>query len=320
MQHWYRALYTLGVSLGWFFLVWGQPTLARDPDVKASATISATSGLGFTAAGKEYRFDTGVFRGTLRSGGRAIGLGPVLEASSGTPMAGKYGLFSPYRLLTADARYGTGAWDWTSQSQLLSNGSVQSHWLPDTTHPLEMTAVYRWTAPNVLDFCVTVKPQGDVRHFELFLASYFDGFPASLVYVQQNPETGGKLGFLEARKSVAPWQTFPRDEEAVRIYADGRWKRPPNPVVWKMMPRLAAPVALRRDAKSGLTAVLMAPAEDCFAISTPFGEEGHRSVYLSLLGRDLKAGESATARARLVLGRAISDQQAIALYEEYVKK
>ena len=73
-----------------------------------------------------------------------------------------------------------------------------------------------------------------------------------------------------------------------------------------------------RDAKSGLTAVLMAPAEDCFAVSTPYGEESHRSVYLSLFGRDLKAGEMASARARLLIGKAISDHQAIELYDRYL--
>jgi hypothetical protein len=85
------------------------------------------------------------------------------------------------------------------------------------------------------------------------------------------------------------------------------------------MPPLAAPLALRRDAKTGLTGVVMAPTEDCFAVLTPFSGEGHRSLYLSLLGRDLAAAETAAARARLVIGSAISDGQAVALYEAYRK-
>ncbi len=64
----------------------------------------------------------------------------------------------------------------------------------------------------------------------------------------------------------------------------------------------------------------MAPADDCFAVSTPCDEDPHCSLYLSLLGRDLKAGQSATARARLIVARDISDQRAIALYETYVKE
>ena len=286
----------------------------------ATAAESPSAALAFTAAGKEYRFDTGVLRGTLREGGRSMGLRPVREGTAGTSVAGALGLFSPYRLLTVDARFGTAAWDWASTSQWLRDGAVEVHWLPDAEHPLEITAVYRWTAPNVLDWQAAVKPQRDLRRFELFLASYFDGFPASFVYVQESPAAGGKPGFLEAVKSAGVWQAFPRDDEAVRTIADGRWKRPPNPVDWKIMPRLAGPLALRRDAGSGLAAVLMAPPGDCFAVSTPFGEEGHRSVYLALFGRDLKAGEAASARARLVIGRDISDRQAIALYQAYVRQ
>jgi hypothetical protein len=270
------------------------------------------------AEGKEYRFDTGLLRGTLREGGKSKGLRPVFDVSSGAGLAGGLGLFSPYRLLTADARFGPAAWDWASQAQVLADGAVEVHWTPDAEHPLDITAVYRWTAPNTLDFAVAVKPQQDLRKFELFLASYFDGFPASLAYVQ-DPGAGGKAAFMEAVKSAGVWQAFPRDDDAARIINDGRWKRPPNPVDWKIMPRLAAPLALRRDAKSGLVAVLMAPAEDCFAVSMPFGEEDHRSVYLSLFGRDLKAGQAAAARARLVIGRDISDDQAIALYRAYAR-
>jgi hypothetical protein len=82
-------------------------------------------------------------------------------------------------------------------------------------------------------------------------------------------------------------------------------------VDWKIMPRLAGTLALRRDEKSGLTALLMAPPADCFAISMPFGEEGHRSVYLSLFGKDMDAGQTALARSRLVIEKKISDEEAV---------
>jgi hypothetical protein len=291
-------------------------TIAGEPAAPAGGAADAK--LAFTAAGQEYTFNTGILRGTLRGGGKSKGLIPVLYGDA--DIAGSLGILSPYRLLTADARFGPAAWDWASEARLLPDGAVEVRWSPDADHPLEMTAVYRWSAPNTLDFTATVRPQQGLRKFELFLASYFDGFPASLVYVQENPQAAGKPAFMEAVKAVAVWQAFPRDDDAARIIADGRWKFPPNPVEWKIMPRLAAPLAVRRDAKTGLAAVLMAPPQDCFAVLTPFGEEDHRSLYLSLFGRDLKAGESATARARLVIGRDISDEQAIALYKAYAAK
>jgi len=55
-------------------------------------------------------------------------------------------------------------------------------------------------------------------------------------------------------------------------------------------------------------------------VSMPFGAEGHRSLYLSLFGRDLKSGETATARTRLVIRRGLTDDQAVALYKSYRKE
>ena len=77
---------------------------------------------------------------------------------------------------------------------------------------------------------------------------------------------------------------------------------------------------MRRDVPSGLTALLMSRPGDCFAISMPYGEEGHRSVYFSLFGVDLKAGHEATARVRLVIGKGISDERALDIYKTYLKE
>jgi len=274
----------------------------------------------FTAEGNEFHFDTGALRGTLRSQGKSLGLSPVVDSASGTTIARAYGLFSHYRLLSADARYGHAAWDWGSAARLLPDGSVEALWTADAEHPLDLKAVYRWAAPNALDVTTTVTAKQELKRLESFLASYFEALPTSLVYVKGCPETGGKPGFLEAKPSYAVWQMFPRDEEAVKTIQDGRWTRPPNPVDWKIMPALAGPLAMRRDAASGLAGLVMARPEDCFAVSTPSSGEGHRSIYLSLLGGDLAAGQSATARSRLVIAHGISDEQAIGLYEAYLKE
>jgi hypothetical protein len=275
--------------------------------------------LAFTRAAGEFRFDTGVLAGALGEGGKSLGLRPVTHVASGVQIAGPYGIFSPYRLLTSDARFGTAAWDWARKAELLPDGAARVRWSPDEVHPLEITGVYRWAAGDTLDLQLTVKPQRDLRCFELFLASYFNGFPASLACVEPSGSAGGGSRFMEAVKAHGAWQTFARDDRAATIFGDGRWSRPPNPVTWIMMPRLAAPVALRRDAKSGLTAVLMSRPNDCFAISMPYGDEGHRSVYLSLFGRDLKTGQEASAGARLVVGKQISDDRAMEIYRAYLQ-
>jgi len=274
--------------------------------------------LAFIAAGKQYHFDTGTLRGTLRAGGQSRGLGPLQDIGAGKVISGAYGLLSPYRLLTADARFGTAAWDWASQARLLGNGAVEVQWKADREHPLDMTADYRLTAADTIDLTLTVKPKQDLRGFELFLASYFEGFERSFAYVRSDSKDGGPQPRLaEATRTDGYWQVFPRDNEAKRLFSDGRWKRPPNPVDWVVRWPLAAPLAVRRDSGSGLAAVLIAPAGDCFALAMPYGEEPHRSVYLSLFGRDVKAAETAVARVRLVVRRGLSDAKAVRLYDEF---
>ena len=82
---------------------------------------------------------------------------------------------------------------------------------------------------------------------------------------------------------------------------------------------MALPIALRRHAKSDLCAILMAPPEHCFSISTPYAGEGHFSLYLSLFGGSVSAGETAHARARLVIADAPTDAEILSLYDLYMK-
>jgi hypothetical protein len=74
---------------------------------------------------------------------------------------------------------------------------------------------------------------------------------------------------------------------------------------------------VRRAAGAGIAAVIMAPAQDCFAIAMPHEAEGHYSTYFSLFGRNLNAGETARARARLQLLDQPTDQQVLDAYQAY---
>jgi hypothetical protein len=273
--------------------------------------VAAGKSRSFVAAGKEFTFDTGVVRGTLRGGGQSKGLLPVLEVATNTPVAKSYGWFSPYRLLDDTNRYGKAAWDWASEARLMADGAVEVRWTADEAHPFDLVAVYRWSDPHVLDLSTRVTARRDLRRLEVFLASYFEGFPTTVVYA------GKPAAFVSAPKSAGDWQMFPRDAAAVKIIQDGRWKHPPSPVEWTMRPAFAAPLAVRRDAKRGLAAVLMTRAEECFAVAAPFDEESHRSVYFSLFGRDLKNGASAETRSRLWMGRDLPDAKVVELYEAF---
>ncbi len=269
----------------------------------------------------EYTFDTGILRGTLRQGGKSLGLAPLIHVPTGARLDRSMGILSFYRVFTTGKRYGAGAWDWPSTAKLLPDGAVQVTWPEAADRPFEMKALYRWKDPQTIDLETSVTARMDLSGFESFLATYLnEAFPTPCVYVREDPEAQGKPGLLPARKTYGEWQMFPRDDQVLPIIRDGRWGLQPNPVNWTIMPRLAAPLALRRGTGNGLVAVLMASPEECFAIATPYESEGHYSLYFSRFGHDLKTGQIARARTRLIIAAGVSDDQALAFYQQYVKE
>jgi hypothetical protein len=75
----------------------------------------------------------------------------------------------------------------------------------------------------------------------------------------------------------------------------------------------------RKDPKTGVTIVLMAPPDDCFAVYSSCEDEPHRSMYLGLFGRDVKEGEEVVARTRMLVGENLTNEAIIKAYQKYIK-
>jgi hypothetical protein len=289
---------------------------------RAQVKPPANGRLVFSASGtNEFAFDTGVLRGKLRAGGKSKGLSAVVHLPTGAVLDRSMGLFGHYRVFSANQRYGTGAWDWPSEARLQADGSVEVHWPSTADRRFELRAVYRWAAPNILDLETRVLAKTNLLKFESFLASYFaPDFTNSQVYVKPVPGQAAANAFMSAEKDFGTWLAFPRDDSAIPIIRDGRWKFEPSPVDWVLMPPLARPLGVRRAPATGLAAVLMAPPTDCFAISTPQQTEPHYSMYLSLFGGDLKPGATVRARARLMIVSNLSDAEIVKACEDYLQE
>jgi len=287
----------------------------------AGEVTGGRSTLAFTAnQDGGYEFDTSILRGRLHEAGKGLGLTSAVHIPTGTTLNGTYGILSYYRVFTTDKRYGTAAWDWPSTSKLLPDGAIQVTWPGGNDRPFELGAIYRFHDASTLDVETIVKAGEDLSKFEVFLASYFhESFPLPQIFITPDPKAVGKQTFLTAKKSFGNWQMFPRNYEVLSVIRDGRWQKEPNPVDWKIMPPMAKPIALRRGSKEAPTAILMAPPDDCFAISTPHEGEGHYSLYFSLFGRDIKAGQTARAHLRLIVTNAASNQEILNLYQKYLK-
>jgi hypothetical protein len=267
-----------------------------------------------------YEFDTGVLRGRLREAGKGLGLTSAVYVPTGIKLNGAYGILSYYRVFTTNKRYGTAAWNWPSTSKLLPDGAIQVTWPEGDDRHFELGAIYRFRDASTLDVETIVKAGKDLSKFEVFLASYFhEAFPIPQVFVAPDPKIVGKRTFMTAKKIYGNWQMFPRNYDLLSIIQDGRWEIEPNPVDWKIMPPMAKPIALRRGLKEAPTAILMAPPDDCFAISTPYEGEGHYSMYFSLFGCDIKVGQTARARLRFVVTDVSSNREILNLYQKYIR-
>ncbi len=298
-----------------------------------TAPFAHAADLAFKPADEEefYSFDTGVLRGTVRLNGKSQGIIELVHVPTGVSMAsgGRLpGLFSYYRILATNARYGKAARDWPTEVKVLPDGALEVFWPAGDEHPLEMTAVYCWRRPDTLDVETTVKPLTDMPAFEVFLSSYYEKAFRARVYAKpaQDPAAAPRFVPIDRTpQSKGGYVMIPRDEAALEMIRDGRWKIPPNPVDWDVIRWLAAPLVMRQDATSGLTALMMTPPEDCFSVSSPWNPAtpeagGYRSLYLSFFGRDLKAGETAQVRCRLVVAQNLSDEQAVKRYQEYLQE
>jgi hypothetical protein len=261
-----------------------------------------------------FSFDTGVLKGVLRQEGRSIGLVPVAYTADGTEISGGEGLFNHYRVFTLGERYGYGARRWPSTAELHPDGSVEVLWpVTPGDRPFELRATYNWAAPNTIDLVTVVRAEAQLEAFEVFLASYYcPPFVDSRVWASRDPRGGDKAGFVSADQELGVWLAFPRDECAADLIGDGRWALEPHPLEWTLMPNFAQPLAMRRDPGSGLAVIVMAQRDDCFGVFTPHGEEKHYSNYMSLFGRDIQAGEGASACSRLVV---LSDPTEVEILE-----
>jgi hypothetical protein len=251
---------------------------------------------------KGFTFDTGVMRGRLRADGKSLGLTEVYHVGTGRRLDAGHGLLGHYRVFTKGVRYGGGAWDWPSTATLVDPRTVEVRWSAEDKRPFTLRAVYRLAKPSTIEVETVVEPSQELTAFEVFLASYFDRAFTNAVVLAR---VGDQADFVEATPERGDWQMYARDEAARAVILDGRWRLEPNPVAWTFPFEFAGPVAMvqRRAEGAGVSAVLSAPATDCFAIALPQQTEGHYSLYLSLFGRTIPAGESVRTRAQLVVGK-----------------
>jgi hypothetical protein len=294
-------------------------TCGASPIFAASALNAPNAEpLAFKANGsRDLSFDTGVVKGTLTRDGLGEALKGITFIDGNLTIDKNHGLLMPYRFLTPERRYGFGSWEWPRTGKILENGAAQLLWAAAPDRPFAFSTVYRWKSADTLDLTVFFAPQTNLNKFELFLGSYFEKFTSAKAYVQ---DAGNDApGFVEAARDKGEMQLFPISSEVLPIVNDGRWNFPPYPNNWAIRSVLAKPLGMKIEPMSRVTVLLMAPPEDCFALSTCQQSSPLGAFYLSLFGKDIQRGQTLIGHARLVFGKNITDSQAVARYAEYLK-
>ncbi len=301
-----------------------------------AVTIAALSAegaeLAFTKESEGlFAFDTGVVKGKLRADGKSQGIFTLVDRETGLDLAyggNNPGILSYYRVFETNKRYEGTARGWPLVAECLADGALRLEWPSRAERPFTLSATYRWSAANTLDLETAVTPKKRLKDFEVFLSSYFQkGFRGS-VYAQNPRHVDRSDAFLPTDGNplnVGTYLAFPRDLAATQLIYDGRWELGQSPVQMSVSQYHAAPLAMRTNAAHGLGFLQMARPDDCFAIEMaynsdpPDGVSNHYSMYFSLFGGDIPKGKTVRTHSRVVIGRGIDQEKALALYKAFLE-
>jgi hypothetical protein len=169
------------------------------------------------------------------------------------------------------------------------------------------------TGPDTIDCTVDVASYARYPDYELMISAYFAEGLKPGAYI--GPGVRGPVEEIEQIRPVATpfvrdmYLAFPRDERSANIVTDGRWQRGRHLTRFAPVRYYALPLGFYAHQESGLDVLLMAESADVFAVSMAYHSDDpqddvgqHRSLYLSLFGRDLDPGQRMRARYRLQLG------------------
>ena len=278
--------------------------------------------------GQHCCFENESVTGQFLTSGEYQGMRSLVHRPSGIEIAAGEklpGLVAPYRVFGNGKRYGD-VRDRQPKVELVPEGARMTH-SADSQNPFDLVAVYSWQ-DGVLEIHYTLTTQAEMRGFEIGIASYLAAGFRAFVSRQSNnwSEDAPRIVPVDVNPMTDVYALFPRGEAEMRTIFDGRWDLPPYPVRYTVPGYFALPLAYRRHATSGVTALGMADPKECYAICIPVNNpadvpdpaNGYQAIYFYFFGRDLRLGETVGWRLRWVIGKDLGETEIQEHWESFV--
>ncbi len=198
----------------------------------------------------------------------------------------------------------------------IENG-MRFTWEPTVAHQARIVTTLIVKEPNIIDLDIEVVGYGDYEDYEVLLCAYLKpGFKSGAYVTTFKDETRTPV---QIRPKDDPshhkfYNFYPRDVKGGQMLWDGRHQI--GRYFWYLaIGRLyALPLGFYSDEK--VDCLLMGRPEDVYAVGVTYdGDEAndnvadHRSIYLSLFGKDLKPGAGLKTQARLVIDDFAANQE-----------
>lgn len=184
--------------------------------------------------------------------------------------------------------------------------------------------------PNIIDMDLSLETLNNYPGFEILLSAYLAPGFVSGAYVAED-EFGPVVMPEQIRITDQPmihgvWPFFPRDEAGANLLTDGRHQK--GRWYWRMAigRRYGMPMAF--FSKGEVDVLLMGRPEDVYAVGATYEGDAetdsiaaHRSLYLSLFGEDLVAGEGRRTQMRMIVGEfGSAPEKHAALYQTFLEE
>ena len=200
-------------------------------------------------------------------------------------------------------------------------------WLPTIRRQANVTIRFTFLEPNIIDMDMSVETMINYPGFEILMSAYMAPGFVSGAYVAKEefgPVEPEQIRITDQPMIHGVWPFFPRNEAGANLLTDGRHQK--GRWYWRMAVgrRYGMPMAFFN--KGEVDVLVMGRPEDVYAVGVTYEGDAekdnvaaHRSLYLSLFGEDLAAGEGRRTQMRMIIGEFGSDQNKhISLYEAFL--